>query len=100
MIWTVLAIFAAMAVKDVASNLSVYLVSKGHGLLGGIADGLSDVASVLSIGSTAVVTAANGVQAITILSFLALFAGSIVGGVVGTRLGSVAANRLKKTRGE
>lgn len=92
---TLVLIFLAMTVKDVASNASVYLVSKGHGLLAGIADGLSDIASVLSIGVTAVLTVADGVHWTTVLACAALFAGSIVGGVVGTRLGSATVDKLK-----
>ena len=80
--------------KDVASNASVYLVAKNHGLWGGVADGLADVLSVLSIGVTAVVTVQHGFSPVTVFSMAALFGGSILGGVLGTRLGKRASDHL------
>lgn len=84
---TILLVFLAMCIKDVASNASVYLVSRGHGLWAGITDGLSDIAAVLSIGVTAVITVDHGLSWFTIAVFAALVAGSVLGGVLGTRLG-------------
>lgn len=96
---TLLLVLFAMAAKDVASNTSIYLVSKGHGLWAGLADGMSDVATVLSIGVTAVLTTQHGFSLVTTLAFMALITGSVVGGVLGTRLGRAASDRLEQEVG-
>lgn len=96
MISTIFLVFLSMMAKDIASNISIYLVSKEHGVWGGVADGLSDIASVLSIGITAVVTSQHGFSLETVLAMVALFMGSVLGGAVGTKLGIESAERLEK----
>ena len=91
---TLVLVFVAMALKDVASNASVFLVSRQHGLWAGVADGLSDIAAVFSIGVTGALTVTGGLTLATWGALLGLVAGSLVGGVVGTRLGKRAADHL------
>lgn len=91
---TFVLVFVAMALKDVASNASVFLVSRQHGLWAGVADGLSDVAAVFSIGVTGALTVTGGLTLATWAALVGLLAGSLVGGVVGTRIGKRAADHL------
>jgi hypothetical protein len=95
---TIFLVFISMMLKDIMGNSSIYLVSKGHGLWAGVADGLSDIASVLSIGITAVVTSQHGWSLETVLAMAALFLGSILGGIVGTRLGKSASDRIERDK--
>lgn len=86
-----------MAIKDLFGSVAVFLVSRNHGLTAGLADGLGDVASVLSIGVTAILTVQHGLALITVAACGALLIGSVVGGTVGTTLGKALSDHLDQT---
>lgn len=76
----------AMAVRDLLGALVTTAVAHGRGLLAGACDAGCDVATVLSVGVTAVVTADHGLSSMTLLAFAALIGGSVVGTVLGVRM--------------
>lgn len=96
MIVTLVLIAVSMTIKDVAYSIATYLISKGHGWAAGVADGFGDIASVLSIGVTAILTVHNGVSLLTFEAMIALLFGSVTGSVVGTKLGQVCSARLER----
>ncbi|MGH2519754.1 MAG: hypothetical protein ACRDF8_08125 [Chloroflexota bacterium] len=78
----------AMLAKDLLGTLTVGCINHGRGALAGAFDVLGDMAQVLSIGVTGVVTVQSGLSQRTALAFVALGAGSMAGTVWGVRLGA------------
>lgn len=80
---TFLLVFVSMASKDVLGTIGVVFVVHGQGWLGGVFDGIADIAAVLSVGVEGVVTVKNRLTWPTFVGFAVLFSASTIGTALG-----------------
>ena len=85
-------IFLTMMVRDIFATAQILFLARGRRLLAGVADGLGDVANVVSLGVGGVEVATHGLSFTSVLVCVSLFAGS----VAGTEIGDRASNRLDR----
>lgn len=83
---TFLLVFVSMASKDILGTIGVVFVVHGQGWVGGIFDGIADIAAVLSVGVEGVVTVKNGLTWPTFVGFAVLFSASAIGTSLGVTI--------------
>jgi hypothetical protein len=86
MIATLILVAVSMACKDAFYTTSTYFISRRRPFLAACFDVGGDIASVISIGVTAVLTVQHGISSLTLFAFAALAVGSFIGTFAGVRL--------------
>ena len=79
-------IFVAMASRDLLGAIATASIAHGQALHAGLFDAACDIAAVLSLGETALMTARSGLSWRSIAAFGSLAAASILGTMGGVYL--------------